>query len=31
MSTKIKPYKISVPESQLEDLHERLKKRFGRL
>ena len=26
MSTKIKPYKISIPESQLEDLHERLKK-----
>jgi pimeloyl-ACP methyl ester carboxylesterase len=26
MSTKIKPYKISVPESQLEDLHERLEK-----
>ena len=26
MSTKIEPYKISIPESQLEDLHERIKK-----
>jgi pimeloyl-ACP methyl ester carboxylesterase len=26
VSTKIKPYKISVPETQLEDLHERIKK-----
>jgi pimeloyl-ACP methyl ester carboxylesterase len=26
MSTKIKPFKISVPETQLDDLHERLKK-----
>jgi epoxide hydrolase len=26
MSTKIKPYKISVPESQLQDLHERIQK-----
>jgi hypothetical protein len=26
MSTKIKPYKISVPASQLDDLHKRLKK-----
>jgi pimeloyl-ACP methyl ester carboxylesterase len=26
MSTKIKPFEISVPETQLDDLHERLKK-----
>ena len=26
MSTKIKPYKVSIPETQLDDLHERLKK-----
>ncbi len=26
MSTKIKPYKVSVPETQLDDLHERIKK-----
>ena len=26
MSTKIKPYKVSVPETQLNDLHERVKK-----
>ena len=26
MSEKIKPYKISVPESKLADLHERLQK-----
>jgi hypothetical protein len=25
MSTKIKPFKISVPETQLDDLYERLK------
>jgi epoxide hydrolase len=26
MSTKIKSYKVSIPESQLDDLHERIKK-----
>ncbi len=26
MSTKIKPYKVSVPKTQLDDLHERIKK-----